>query len=107
MKNVNSPGHPKNDSSLAVSVTIDEATLLKSLVEKLSHRRYDRGYNKEIMPDGWKVMETSTIEAYVSGCMDIQGKEEYIALAYTTCFSFTCTKSLGGENTLTWINSLS
>src|SRR5882757_11407562 len=104
MKNVNSPGYPKNDSSLAVSVTIDVAPLLKSLVEKLSWRRYDRGYSNEVMHPGWKAIETSTIEAYVSGCMDIQGKKEYVALAYTTCFSFTCAKSSGGENTLTWIN---
>ena len=107
MKNVNSPGYPKNGSSLAVSVTIDEATLLKSLVEKLCHRRYDTGYSNEVLPEGWKAMETSSIEAYVSGCLDIQGTDEYIALPYTTCFSFSCIKTRGSDNTLAWVNCLS
>jgi hypothetical protein len=107
MKNSNYPGQPKNTSALAVTVTLDEAPLLKNLVEKLAHRRYDIGYADQLMPSGWQAIETSTIEAYVSGCMDIAEKEEYIAMAYTTCFSFTCTKAFGGDNTLSWVNSLS
>ena len=107
MKNVNNPGRPKSDSALAISVTIDEAALLKHLVEKLSHRRQDTGYCNEVMPDGWEAIESSSIEAYVSGCMDIQESDDYIALCYTTCFSFTCIKTCGGDNTLAWVNSLS
>lgn len=107
MKNSNYHGQPENKSSLAISVTIDEAPLLKNLVEKLAHRRSDAAVGKQSMPIGWRSVETSTIEAYVSGCMDIQENEDYIALAYTTCFSFTCTKVLGGDNTLSWVNSLS
>jgi hypothetical protein len=107
MKNSNYHGQPQNQSPLAISVTIDEAPLLKNLVEKLAHRRNDTGNGTGSMPVGWRSVESSTIEAYVSGCMDIQENEEYIALAYTTCFSFTCTKVLGGDNTLSWVNSLS
>jgi len=107
MKNVNSHGYSKNDFALAVSVTIDEAPLLKNLVEKLAQRRVDTGYGYQSVPHGWKAIDTSSIEAYVSGCMDIQGSEEYIALSYTTCFSFTCVKVFGGDNTLVWVNSLS
>lgn len=107
MKNSNYHGQPQNQSSLAISVTIDEAPLLKNLVEKLAHRRNDTGNATRSMPVGWRSVESSTIEAYVSGCMDIQEKEEYIALSYTTCFSFTCTKVFGGDNTLSWVNSLS
>jgi hypothetical protein len=107
MKNSNYQGQAENNTPIAVSVTLDEAPLLKNLVEKLAHRRYDIGYIDQLMPSGWQAIETSTIEAYVSGCMDIQEKEEYIALAYTTCFSFTCTKAFGGENSLSWVNSLS
>ena len=107
MKNINNPGQSKYDPASAVSVTIDEASLLKNLVEKLAHRRCSSGQCNEIVPDGWMAIETSSIEAYVSGCMDIQEGEAYTALAYTTCFSFTCTKVLGGDNTLAWVNSLS
>jgi hypothetical protein len=107
MKKMNNPGQSKNEATLAVSVTIDEAPLLKNLVEKLAHRRLDSGFLYANMPDGWKAIDSSSIEAYVSGCMDIQGEEGYLAMAYTTCFSFTCIKVLGGDNTLVWVNSLS
>ena len=107
MKRTNNPEQSKNVSALAVSVTIDEAPLLKNLVEKLAHRRKDLGYSHEAVPAGWKAIESSTIEAYVSGCMDIQEREGYVAMSYTTCFSFSCTKALGGPNTLVWVNSLS
>lgn len=106
MKNPNYLGQPEHSTNLAVTVTIDEAPLLKNLVEKLAHRRHETAYSNK-MPVGWRTVDTSTIEAYVSGCMDIQEGEEYIALTYTTCFSFTCTKVFGGDNTLSWVNSLS
>ena len=107
MKNANNPDQPKHDLLLSVSVTIDEAPLLKNLVEKLAHRRQDLGFGCQQVPEGWRAVETSSLEAYISGCMDIQGSSEYIALSYTTCFSFTCIKVFGGENSLAWINSLS
>ena len=107
MKNSNDSRQPQNDAPLDISVTVDEASLLQSLVEKLAHRRYDNGYALEIVPDGWVAVETSSIEAYVSGTMDITTGRESIALAYTTCFSYTCTKQADGENILTWANSLS
>jgi len=102
MKNTNHPGQP-----LAVYVTIDEARLLKNLVEKLAHRRYEIGYSNERMPSGLRAIDTSTIEAYVAGSMDLQEKEKSMALSYATCFSFTCTKVFGGDNSLSWVNSLS
>jgi hypothetical protein len=107
MKKTNNNGQFKNDTALAVSVTIDEAPLLKNLVEKLAHRRNDSGFSSQAVPEGLRAIDTSSIEAYVSGCMDIEDKEGYIALSYTTCFSFTCVKPMGGENTLVWLNSLS
>jgi len=102
MKHTNHSGQP-----LAVSVTIDEAPLLKNLVEKLAHRRYDIGYSTELMPSGLEAVDTSTIEAYVVGTMDLQEQEKEMALAYATCFCFTCTKAFGEDNSLSWVNSLS
>ncbi|MDP4262921.1 MAG: hypothetical protein Q8941_10345 [Bacteroidota bacterium] len=108
MRNENyEPGTPENGSPLAVSLTLDEAPFLKNLVEKLAHRRYDTGYCYEPMPSGWNAVNTSSIEAYLSGCMDIRGNDEIISLSFTTCFAFTCTKLAHGENTLSWVNSLS
>jgi hypothetical protein len=107
MKNLNNSGQPDYSSSLGVSVTVDESPMLKDLVEKLAYRRTDIGYANEPMPSGWQAVETSSIEAFVSGCMDILEIGEHISLSYTTCFSFTCTKLAGGENTLSWTSSLS
>lgn len=108
MKNENyNPGSPEHSSPLAVSITLDKASLLKRLVEKLAHRRYDIGYANEPMPSGWRAIDTSSIEAYVSGSMDIRGNDEIISLSFTTCFAFTCTKLAGEDNELSWVNSLS
>jgi hypothetical protein len=108
MRNNNcNSGSSTNGSPLKVSITIDEAPLLRNLVEKLAHRRYDTGYCYEPVPEGWSAVDTSSIEAYVSGGMDIHNDDEIISLAFTTCFAFTCTKSSNGQNTLSWVNSLS
>ena len=107
MKNTNNPGQFESSSSLAVSVTIDEVPLLKHSVEKLAHRRYDIGYANEPMPDGLTAVETSSIESYVSGNLDLFDKEDQLSIAYTTCFTFTCVKTAGAENDLRWVNSLS
>jgi hypothetical protein len=107
MKNPNNPGQFESSSPLAVSVTIDEIPLLKNMVEKLAHRRYDIGYANEPMPDGLKAVETSSIESYVSGNLDLFDKEDQLSIAYTTCFTFTCIKAAGSDNTLRWVNSLS
>lgn len=92
---------------LAVSATIDESSLLKDLVQKLAHRRVDLGYSKQTVPAGWKAVETSSLEAYVSGNVDILDDDDHLGLAYTTCFLFSCMKERGGDYELTWVNSLS
>lgn len=107
MNKTDQPGQQRDSSPLIVSVTLDAAPLLTNMVEKLAHRRYQLGFSKELMPEGFRAVDSSTIEAYVSGCMDIEESNEYIALSYTTCFSFTCTRVLGGPNKLCWVNSLS
>ena len=107
MKTLNNPGPPNQRTPSGVSVTVDESPMLKDLVEQLAYRRADIGYGNEPMPYGWQAIETSSIEAFVSGCMDILEIGEHISLSYTTCFSFTCTKLAGGENTLSWTSSLS
>ena len=106
MKNSNYR-NPRNQSSLDISVTVDEMSLLQNLVEKLAHRRYDAGYALQTVPVGWAALDTSSIEAHVSGSIDIAAGGYILAMAYTTCFSYTCTKQAGEENTLAWANSLS
>ena len=107
MDKPNQQGQSKTSSELTISVSLYQAPLLKSMVEKLAHRRYDHGFSKEIMPLGLKPVDTATIEAYVSGCMAIEENDECLSIAYTTCFAFTCTRVLGSGNVLSWVNSLS
>lgn len=104
MKNANYSGQPNNGP---VVVTIDEIPLLKSIVEKLAHRRYEIGFSLQEMPDGWAAVDPSSVEAYVSGSIELANGEEQVSLAYTTCFTFTCLKTRKGVNRLSWINSLS
>jgi hypothetical protein len=107
MKNHYFPGLPGNCSSLAVSVTIDEPGLLKALVEKLAHRRYHIGYSRKAVPAGLTAIDTSSIEAYISGGLELTVPFEEFSVPYCTCFHFTCVKNRAGENMLSWVNSLS
>ena|SRR5438477_6410951 len=104
MKNSNNSG-PSN--KCPVVVTIDEIPLLKNIVEKLAHRRYEIGFSLQPVPNGWVAVDPSSVEAYVSGSIELANDNEPISLAYTTCFAFTCLKTARGMNKLCWINSLS
>jgi hypothetical protein len=95
------------EAKLTICTTVDEAPLLRNLVEKLAHRRIDLGYSRETVPTGWKAIETSSLEAFVSGDLSIACETEGFKIPYTSCFLFTCTKASTKEFTLSWINSLS
>ena len=60
----------------------------------------------KLSPDGWKAIETSSIENFYSkriyGCPGTE--RSILPLSYTTCFSYTCTKVLGGDNTIASVN---
>lgn len=45
---------------LHISAAFDQPELVQNLVERLAYRRYDAGYDKEIMPPGCKALETSS-----------------------------------------------
>jgi hypothetical protein len=107
MKNNDRPDLPGNCSSLAVSVTVDEPVMLQALVEKLAHRRYHIGYSRQAVPPGLLAIDTSSIEAYVSGDLGLTVPFEEFSIPYCTCFHFTCVKNRAGKNMLSWVNSLS
>lgn len=92
---------------LAISAAIDEAPFLKDLVEKLAYRRADPGYSYELMPRGCKAIETSSLEAFVSGTLHVAGDGNFIQMPFVSCFLFTCIKTRKGEYTLSWSSSLS
>jgi N-methylhydantoinase B/oxoprolinase/acetone carboxylase alpha subunit len=98
---------------LHISITLHQPGLLENLVEKLAYRRYETGYGKEKMPEGWAALETSSTEAYVCGTMalDFTGthetSEEHINMPFITSFLFTCIKGEKEPYQLIWSTSLS
>ena len=52
---------------LHISATFDQPELVQNLVEQLAYRRYELGFSNEKMPRGFKALETSSTETYVSG----------------------------------------
>lgn len=95
------------EPQLMISASIDEVSLLTDLVEKLAHRRIDLGYSRELVPTDWKAIETSSLEAFVSGNLNVSGEGDCINSPFVTCFLFTCIKAKKGEYSLSWSSSLS
>ena len=95
------------ETPLTISAVIDEALLLTDLVEKLAHRRIELGYSRELVPPDWKANETSSLEAFVSGNLNVSGEGDCINTPFVTCFLFTCIKAKKGEYSLSWSSSLS
>lgn len=94
--------------TLQISARIDEPEFLQNLVERLAYRKYDLGYGKEAMPVGYKALETSTNETYVSGTVSIDMPgESTIHMPFITCFMFTCVKGKSEPYQLIWSSSLS
>ena len=99
--------------TLHITAFFDQPEFLQNLVEQLAYRRYDLGYGKEKLPQGWTALETSSTETYVSGTlgMDITGNvetpAEHINIPFITSFLFTCIKGEKEPYQLIWSSSLS
>ena len=106
-KPTNNTSKKNKPSMIAITADLFEQPLLENLVEELAHRRVDIGYGRELVPAGWKALETSSIEAHVSGEMNIFDESDFLNMAFTTCFMFTCIKTKGSEYKFCWSNSLS
>jgi hypothetical protein len=98
--------------SLHISASFDKPDFLEDLVEKLAQRRNESGLGKVKVPKGLKAVETSSLEAYVSGDVtlaDLDNKKdaERINMPFISCFFFTCVKEKNKDYDLTWASSLS
>lgn len=99
--------------TLHISATFDQPEFVQNLVERLAYRRYEFGFDKQIMPPGFKALETSGTETYVTGTMaldfssDTKTKEERINMPFITSFLFTCIKGKSDPYQLIWSSSLS
>ena len=108
MKKSNNKTYKNPDhSSLTITTSLYEPRLLKNLVEKLADHRCDIGYSREKAQPGWQIADTSSIEAYVSGDINLSNQTDFLNLPFITCFLFTCIKGKGKEYNLSWSISLS
>ncbi len=93
--------------NLHISAQFDEPEFIQNLVERLAYRRYDLGFGLEKVPQGYKALETSSTETYVSGTMAIDGMDdERINMPFITCFLFTCIKGKTDPYQLIWSCSM-
>jgi hypothetical protein len=92
--------------SVTLTAKFEEPVLLEALVEQLADRRADIGYGDAIVPPDFHAIETSTIEAFVSGDLQFTSGID-CQMPFTTSFLFTCVKGWGGMYNLRWSNSLS
>jgi hypothetical protein len=90
-----------------VAATIDELLFLQSLVTKLASKPYDIGNKRQKTLAEWEAMETSSLEAYVSGQLSFTDSSEKVDMSFTTAFLFTCTRLNKEGYDLSWVNSLS
>ena len=94
-------------SKPTVAATIDELLFLQSIVTRLASKPYDFGHKRQHTLADWQAMETSSIEAYVSGQLSFTDPNEQINMPFTTAFLFTCTRLNKEGYDLSWVNSLS
>jgi hypothetical protein len=93
--------------NLHISATFDEPAFVQNLVERLAYRRYELGYGNVTVPRGFKAIETSSTETYVSGTLAIDiTDEDPINMPFITCFLFTCVKGKTEPYQLIWSSSL-
>jgi len=96
---------------LHITATLDQPELLENLVEKLASRRYDIGYSREIVPQDWQAVETSSTETYISGTLAFSGlmndDDVSVNIPFITSMLFTCIKGKENDYRLLWSSSLS
>jgi hypothetical protein len=100
------PSNNPKQADLAITATIEESCMLQLLVETLAESHSDSSNRFKKVQPGWKAFRTSSIEARVSGIINVSGKKN-MSLPFVTGFVFTCTKAIKGKYDLTWSNSLS
>ena len=92
---------------LSITTTTFKPGTLRMLVEKLAQLQSDIGYSLQEVDAGWEAIDTSTIESYVNGDINLSGISSDINIPFVACFVFTCSKSKESNYSFTWGSSLS
>jgi hypothetical protein len=89
-----------------ITANVDAPDLLQNMIEKLAYRHFEIGYGKLKMPKGFRALETSSTEAYVSGHIVFNvSKFERLNIPFITSFIFTCIKGDKDPYHLMWSSS--
>ena len=96
----------KKDLHLIASV--DRPEVLEDIIEKLAIRQNDIGYAKAAVPKAWTALDSSSVEAYISGAVEFDYSEtQRIKVTYITGFLFSCIKEKNEPYDLKWSFSMS
>lgn len=94
--------------NLHLVASVDKPDVLENIIEKLAIRPNDIGYAKAAVPKSWLALDSSSVEAYISGHIEFDYNEiQRIRIPYTTAFLFSCTKQKNDPYDLKWSFSLS
>jgi hypothetical protein len=94
--------------NINITASFDCPELVETIAEELAARRYDSGLADAIVPGKWKAIETSSVETYVTGNMEIIfDVSSNINMSFITCFLFGCTREKKDDYKLDWSVSLS
>ena len=93
---------------LHLTASVENPDVLESIVEQLATRRYHRYYVATEVPKTFQAMETSSVESYISGMIDIEGNNMVpMHVPFISSFLFSCTKEKNHPYELRWCVSLS
>ena len=100
------PSNRNERSQTDIIANVEDPCILQLLVETLAESKPNLPFRAKRVHRGWKVLDSSSIEARVSGILNLSGKTN-MSIPFVTGFVFTCTKAIKGKYDLTWSNSLS
>lgn len=93
---------------ISITATLAEAQLLKTLVERLASNNNSNNHIPESFKAGWHSFRTSSIEAFVSGDINVTSEADVISKPFVKSFLFTCINAgNNGKYSLVWGSSLS
>ena len=99
------PSNRNERSQIDITANVEDPCILQLLVETLAESKPNLPFRVKRVHSGWKILDSSSIEARVSGGINFSD-EKAADIPFVTCFLFTCTKGKG-KYELKWSNSLS
>jgi hypothetical protein len=93
--------------NLHITASIDQQELMEDMIERLAYRNKGLGYAGVARTGEWQAVDTSSIEKYVSGTLEVDFENEVMHIPFISSFIFSCTKEDQNPYKLNWSMSLS